>query len=219
MIFVVMCCAPRTPGPLVRQLMEQGAGVVHQVWDEPRRGCWYNFRAALECAWELNQGSACILQDDTKICKGFVPYVHQQFVHQQFSAKEFSGLIQLWVRGNDAPRKPPTQRQQPRLEERPGADYKGNQVSIYTPSMQYYLRRWFDERAQEEQRDDLGHRHGDDHEISCYLRARKLNYYIHFPGLAQHVGADSIVAPGMSLDSERVSHHYVGDDFDARSLL
>jgi hypothetical protein len=47
---------------------------------------------------------------------------------------------------------------------------------------------------------------------------RHRDYAVHVPALVQHVGELSLCNPGTPLKANRISHHYAGRDFDARTL-
>ncbi len=59
--------------------------------------------------------------------------------------------------------------------------------------------------------------HGGDNLIAEVLRGR--HYGVHLPNLVDHVGADSIVSPGQSLEGMRRARNFPGADFDALQLL
>lgn len=60
--------------------------------------------------------------------------------------------------------------------------------------------------------------HGVDDLLCCIAGDLHWKWAIHFPNLAQHVGAQSLVDPARTLTGNRISKNYPGKNFDARYL-
>lgn len=215
MTFIIMCCAPRSPGPLLRKLQEQGSGPVIMVWDEPRKGAFYNAIRAFEVAAE-QKGPVTILQDDAMVCDNFVSYVVRMF-------PQVGGIINWYVRGDEGKNGGP----EFNFEHRTADGFSCTQAMTYSHMFAVDILMFMQLVAAVGTtvgEDGLGH--GDDNVIRDWMQLRGVGYTLHFPSLVQHGDQPSLTGndaaeDGWTLNSKltRKSACYVGDDFDAMTLL
>lgn len=206
MNWIVQCCKPRNPSRLVHRLLEQGAGRVYLVWDEPRRGNFYTARDAFRLAAKLG-GPTTVLQDDVWTCLAFVPYVNWTFEECGY---DDCGVIQWYVPGGTVRRDTRTH-----LQMMPSDGFVMAQATSYDEWSVRRLADWFNTATP--QKDDRGLVHGDDVYIRDWLVHAREPYSIHFPGLVQHLAPTTSVTAGPDAlgpniaDRRRTSDCYVGD--------
>lgn len=210
MNIVIMTAPPRNPLPLIQSL--DGGPGIYTVCDTERRGTLSAVTKCLETGL-LAYGPVTILQDDIIVCQDFVRYVERLL-----PVIEKTQSIVKWFDVDDIPVADYMER--PRFRKRTPERFEYIQAVTYSRRWAEQILKYLQAIPSESlQCDDRGQYHGDDMYICEALRAYKQPFYVHSPSIVQHIGRDSLVAPGMPLDiaHRRVSQTFVGLDFDVLS--
>ncbi len=207
---VVMNHPDRNPYTLLKQLSVCHDAVV--VTDTMRKGALHNAISAFTVGVELG-GPVTILQDDVEVCINFLPYMAQYLGH----VERHGTVIQWFMNGHnfnagwDAFKAV--------LHERTPDQFLSTQAVTYPHDLAVKILAHLKRVEPDVRPDDLGRKHGDDMHIRDAMILADRHFYIHVPALVQHIGEDSLVAPGLSLyDGFRQSKCYVGRGFDALNL-
>lgn len=209
---VIMSCPPRDPEPLATALFMQGAQVCITE-DKDRKGALFGAIQAFTVALELG-GPCTILQDDTEVCKNFVPYMAKYLPH----VERFRTPIQWFCNGHNFNQA--WQVETAQMVGRAPDRFLSTQAVTYPREVAAYILPWLHQIYAQVAPDDRGRKHGDDMHIQSILQSRDQAFYIHVPNLVQHVGEQSLVGPGIGLyDGFRQSKCYPGKGFDALGLL
>lgn len=197
-----MTAPPRSTEALRASL--EGATVVECI-DADRLGSFYNAIAAFRVGVNLG-GPFTILQDDVQVCRNFVSYVSRML-----STIETEEWIVNWF---DVTL--PMQPREPHMIWRDGKGFYYSQAVTYPSMMGARILDYLEQVAIPlSQKDDRGQTHGDDMWVRAALTEMRESFLVHLPSLVQHIGGDSLVAPGMRLEQhQRVSRHFIGTDFD-----
>jgi len=208
---VIMKHPDRNVDALHTQLQKQGAIVVI-VGDSNRRGALMCAIDAFTVGVQLG-GPVTIVQDDVEICRNFVPYLAQYLPHFE----RFQTVIQ-WFMNGGAFNAAYDVYKALLLEQTPDR-FLSTQAVTYSHNTAANILAYLKKAEPGLRPDDLGCKHGDDAIVRDALIWIGKPYYIHVPALVQHVGEDSVVAPGLTLyDGFRQSKCYVGRGFDAMTL-
>jgi hypothetical protein len=157
---------------------------------------------ALECGLS-HDGPVTILQDDVSVCRNFRAYLRrfEQYIDEGKQIVKWSDFnCGFTPRG-----------MLPRLVQCEPETFTCTQAVTYS---RYWARKIL---AFLQALPVLNHRppiHGDDNWICEALKVYNQKYFIHRPSIAQHIGYDSIVSPGLTLTDWRRAHDFVGTDFD-----
>lgn len=217
MNIVIMSCPPRDPDYVRNQLISDGVSYPHTVIDNEHRG---NLYCAIE-AFSLGTkfaGPLTIVQDDIEICRGFVPYLEKYM-----GEVERNNLVLQWFA---SPHYFPTKDNVtgPDGFRRGADDFLFCLATTYSRKWAFQILDYLSRIAEEAEetgkwKDDTGRVHGDDMHIRDLLKREHGEYWVHVPGIVQHVGERSLVGNAdVPLLGERVSRCYVGKEFDARGL-
>lgn len=203
MNIVIMTAPPRTTDTLKASLV--GANVVECI-DTERRGSFYNAITALTVG-VASAGPFALLQDDVQPCRNFVPYLERLSA----SVEREGWMIDLF--DVELPRQPTDH---PVFIWRGGEEFYYSQAVLYSSQMAQKILKFLVEHAiPASQKDDRGQTHGDDMWIRAALRESREAFLVHLPSLVQHIGGESLVAPGMRLEQyQRISRNFIGTDFD-----
>lgn len=209
MIFVVQTCPPRNPAAIVARLEAQGAEVL-EVADVGAEGELRGMLRALELGAAARGGAVTLLEDDVLICEGFVPYVCEEWRDPAVP------VVRWYAPGDLTPNLPRGWCVEP------GGRYFCNQATTFEPA---FIR---DLLASPEaaRRLAVSDRHSGDALIAEVLERRGDYFATHLPGLVQHVGEQSLVAPVVNPQRSRLTagpyHHsayFIGEDVDPRRVL
>jgi len=208
LIFVVQSCPPRDPAPLIARLEAQGAEVL-EVADVGREGQLRGMLRALDLGVRARGGPVTLLEDDVVICDGFVPYVCEHWREPR------RPVVRWYAPGHIGPEVAPGW-----LIE-PGAEYLCNQATAMSVDFVRALLAAPETAA----RLASANPHSGDALIADVLHRGSVDFATHLPGLVQHEGAASLVAPIMNPQRSRLTagpyHHslyFIGAGVDARTV-
>lgn len=202
MNIIIMTAPPRQTDALRASLT--GATVLETI-DTDHRGSFYNAISAFNAGCTLG-GPFTILQDDVMVCKNFVSYVER--LEETIEREQW---IVNWFDVTRA--KQPIA---PVLTWEHGSEFYYSQAVTYASGVASRILNYLQTEALPlSQKDDRGQTHGDDMWIRAALTDHREMFLKHLPSLVQHIGQESLVAPGMRLEQhQRVSRNFVGVDFD-----
>lgn len=192
MILYVTCHPDREP-------VVPATGSV-RVWDTYHQGQLPNYITALKRGLFDRTPTITILEDDVEVPPGFVPYV-DHFL--SFIAK-YNHVVQWWCNGrmwtpsdvldND------TGTPYPIFVHRKASKFLSLQAVTYARPIAEKILVYLERVNAIANPDDLGQKHSGDMHIGRLLHMEGHDFLIHWPPIVKHVGAQSMVAPGMSLD-------------------
>ena len=185
MKFHVTCHPDRTP-------TVQG-GI--RISDDKREGQFPTYVRALRTALADCRGPITIVEDDVELTAGWEDYVEHYYEWIQQTGQ----CVQWWC--NARMYKPADGLLSPGLFiHRPGGKFTSLQAVTYSRGVAFLLLAELEHMLSDAPRDDLGRRHGADAAIGRVFYNQRQDFVIHWPPIAQHVGANSMVAPGIALD-------------------
>jgi hypothetical protein len=204
MDIIIMTAPPRDPSPLARTLSCN----VHYAIDIDREGTLPNVITCFEMGLSLG-GPVTILQDDVITCGNFVPYVERLL-----PTIAAANAIVKWFDVADMPL--PGFMECPRFRLKPSQLFGYIQAVTYSRHNAEQIHKFLTALPEPYLRDDRGQCHGDDMYIRQALDCYRKPFWVHSPSIVQHIGIDSLVAPGIPLDMKhkRVSQTFVGIDYD-----
>lgn len=183
-------------------------------WGEyPKRGALPNAIRCFEQALKF-EGPFTIVQDDIEVCKNFGRYIVQYMgmLEQLNMPIMWYSYPHLWNDGWQPSKTLLVQYEPERFLNTQAVSYPSKLAGRIHGDLCEMLGGFI-------KPDDLGFFHGDDQCIQRSLCVRRREFFVHIPNLVQHVGEESIVAPGLTLyDGYRQSRCYVGRGFDAMQL-
>jgi hypothetical protein len=197
--FHVLCCPGRTP-------TVQG-GV--QIWDTKLEGHFPTYVRAIRQALHDNRGPITILEDDTEITAGWWDYVQHfyEFVQRTGQVVQWFCNGRMYIPGSAQGWTFSTSLGY--FIHRPGGKFLSTQAVTYSRGVAFLLLSELEHMLADAPKDDLGRRHSGDAAIGRVFYNQKQDFLVHWPPVAQHVGANSMIAPGMALeDGFRTNPHY-----------
>ncbi len=207
---IVMNAPPRNTNELITTIGMGGLrsqAFVFEVIDTERRGCFFTAKDVFGAAAEMG-GPITVVQDDIAVCRNFADYIGREL-----DGIERDDLIVSWFDTDRAPiGDTPNCRYYPRKAER----FRMTQAVTYSSLWVKKIYVFFTALPTPTP-DDRGQVHGDDMWIRECLLCYKKSFLVHSPSLVQHIGEDSLVAPGIQLhapEHARTAQNFVGVDFD-----
>ena len=193
MIPFVVCCPGREPVTT--------GGV--QVWDDKREGVLVNYTRTLGAALAASDsGPVTIMEDDVEVPPGFGNYVD----HFYPWIERFGAPVQWWWNGRmwdpwttTVSHDEDGNRAQ-LFVHRKASKFLSTQAVTYPRALAVAIYHRLTALIPNAQTDDLGAKHSADYLIGRALHEWKRDFLIHWPPVVDHVGRNSMVAPGIPFE-------------------